>query len=237
MASLKEQMVPVPQAVTALKDAALPKTDVQALREGKGRENIQGGASQGELYAQIPIMPPVLLSPTGVRLPTEQTKDRGLTVRVVGAPSTAFKIDGATIRDSIFTQIAAYVENDKAITDIESLPQMIDNLIELSEQQGKKLKDIRILTHGSSGSIGMGNKTYLLSDPEVANQFYRLVPYLAEDAVISFHGCEVGKETQGLQEIANVTGVTVRASQDVQKGRPGLQGRIVEINPQDSINK
>ncbi|CAN5722553.1 hypothetical protein BH10CYA1_BH10CYA1_48340 [soil metagenome] len=113
---------------------------------------------------------------------------------------------------SKFLEPLDHVQNAKLSN---NLHEMIDSLIEISITTGKPLKDVRIISHGSTGAIYFPNYDKIdLGNSKALAQFAKLRPYLAPGAEISFHGCEIASNAFGesrMQDVADATGASVTA--------------------------
>lgn len=124
----------------------------------------------------------------------------------------------------------------------ENLHSAIDQIIQRANENGA-FAEVVFRTHGYSNTIVIGDKDYSLSDPNVLREFSRLAQSgaLKAGALIEFQGCNVASGVdkpysdarEGLQAIANATGVAVEGSPNQQAAnRFGWTGQVVRFSPQ-----
>ncbi len=182
----------------------------------------------------------------------------GLIVRASAAPISATDI--AEWAGGLVTTIFQPIDSARNLRGYLTLHDMITGLIETSVKSGQPLKEVRVASHGSAGTIYFpggtgGSNSQLfnavrLSDVKVLSEFARLRPYLTRNAKISFHGCEVASIQDGdgvnqspvdgeasLQAVADTTGATVTAYKWLQSAvLPGYgpsvtkQGKLISVS-------
>ena len=191
-----ENEVPTPSSTTA---AADDEGGIEGEGESaQGSDAVDNASSQADAESDDDTDPPALDAP----------EERFATLVVVDA--RVAEQEGFTL-DLPANVMVRVVERDESGLDAISR--------ELANDAGRQYDTIHIISHGTPGSLMLGNEVIgggSLSEAQ-REMLRGWAPYLTDEADILLYGCDVAADSEGeafITELAHLTGADIAASTD-----------------------
>ena len=191
-----ENEVPTPSSTTA---AADDEGGIEGEGESaQGSDAVDSASSQADAESDDDTDPPALDAP----------EERFATLVVVDA--RVAEQEGFTL-DLPANVMVRVVERDESGLDAISR--------ELANDAGRQYDTIHIISHGTPGSLMLGNEVIgggSLSEAQ-REMLRGWAPYLTDEADILLYGCDVAADSEGeafITELAHLTGADIAASTD-----------------------